>query len=250
MPPCRDTPEKISSLCGVNGRLSGMTTGIEYTFELGEWIALEYAGGDTLKHIHECHADRCPAPLYVRRWRKRYPQFELLMLEAEETRAELFADEQLSIADDPRRQAAAASNAIAVRRWLAERMDRNRYSKTKMIDVNVHGTVDHRHMAQLTDEQLAHIAQGAITLEAQAEDHLVEQLPASDHELSSSSGAPITRALMESDPRTPPRSREVPSSNITSLVQPTAQQSPEKISEKSDSSEESDKIEGMRNPFD
>ena len=217
-----------------------MKTDIEYTYKGGEWIALEHASGDSIQVIHRHHPDLCPAPMLVKRWRKRYPQFDALMVEAEETRADLLAEETITISDDPNLQAAAARNAIGTRQWLAERLNRGRFGNSRSVDVSVHGTIDHRHMAQLSDSQLLAIAQGAV-IEGEAS----QVVSASDQ----APGAPESCVNKESAPPHPPARRAVPSPHISSLVIPDLPDPANNILGSPDISDSSS-VKGLRNVFD
>ena len=84
------------------------------------------------------------------------------MKEAEKVRAEILADGTLAIADDEKRSAAAAANAIRARQWLAERLDRKRYGKESTVRQEIRGQIQHQHVHQLTDEQLMAIAAGDV----------------------------------------------------------------------------------------
>lgn len=137
-------------------------SGVKYTFEVGEWIANQYALGARIADLYQCHPERCPHPVTVSRWRKKYGQFDLLMIEAEQVRAEYLADDALRIADDPSKSAARARNAIRTRQWLAERLDRDRYGQQQKVNVDHSGVIDVRHSHTLTRDQLVTIALGGV----------------------------------------------------------------------------------------
>lgn len=145
----------------------------QYTFEVGEWLAVEHSKGDSVATIHQAHPDRIPAPIYITRWRKEFPAFDLLMTEAEQARAEVLADQTLEVADDKERNAASAGNAIKARQWLAARLNRGRFGTHKTTESkHLHdhsGTVNHRTYAAYSDEDLQAIIRGeAVVIEGEA----------------------------------------------------------------------------------
>jgi hypothetical protein len=140
-----------------------------YDRERAAWIAEQYADGDcSLRELSRLHPDRVPAPIWVYRWRRDYPDFDLAMQDAERVRAQNLADDILAVANDPAATAAQARNRMLGRQWLAERYDRDRYGNAARVDHKHSGsvTVD---LPALSDEQLAAIAaQGRPALEGSA----------------------------------------------------------------------------------
>ena len=206
----------------------------DYSIELAEWIAREYAMADSsLADLHAAHPERCPDPLTVTRWRKRYPQFDLLMIEATEVRAEVLADSQLKIAGDDRRPAAQVRNMIQVRQWLAERLNRDRFGASRSVDVNVTGEISTKHVHELTRDQLIAIAQGAV-IEGQAEriENQVDgtgQIDQVRHELEAD--ARLNGARGQADPGHPPaRQRGSPPECDSLVPRQPGDSAPEKIS--------------------
>lgn len=130
----------------------------EFDYGTAEFIALEVAAGAAVSGLHEAYPDRVPSTIVVNRWRKQIPAFDLLMGEAEEAKAELLADQVVSIADDQDLLAAQANNAIKARQWLAgklhERFGTSPVSKGGAGAVNL--------SVRLTDEQLMQIASGGV----------------------------------------------------------------------------------------
>jgi hypothetical protein len=129
----------------------------EFDFGKAEFIAKEVAMGAGVAELHRLYPERIPSPIIVNRWRKRYPAFDLVMLEAEEAKAEMLADETIKIADDDELQAGQAANGIKARQWMAGKLHERFGSspKSKEGDVHYHNTVN------LTDEQLMAIAGSA-----------------------------------------------------------------------------------------
>ena len=93
-----------------------------YDFNTAAWIAQEYALGDGLLLLHNSHPEIVPSPVVVKRWRREFPAFDILMVEAEHARAEVYVDQTLVIADSDARTAGAARNSIQSRQWAAARM--------------------------------------------------------------------------------------------------------------------------------
>lgn len=114
----------------------------EYSFPVAEWIALEHAAGDSLKALHQAHPDTVPNPLVIKRWRRDYPAFEIMMREAEQARAEVLADETISIADNPRIKSARAGHQIRARQWLASKLDKDKYGNHQSVTTTATGETD------------------------------------------------------------------------------------------------------------
>jgi hypothetical protein len=153
-----------TGLAAIYGGSGGLAMpAIEYSFNLAEWIAREHACGASLATLHAQHSDRVPNPIIVKRWRREFPAFDLLMIEAEHARADCLVDETLGIADDTSRNAAAAGNAIRARQWLAERLNRKLYGRTVSVDVPAdggHGESDDE--SAYTDEELQAIIRAGL----------------------------------------------------------------------------------------
>jgi len=144
----------------------------EYQFPLAEWIAFEHARGDSLAKLHEHHPEKVPSPIVIKRWRRDYPAFDLLMNEAEQARAAALADETLIFADNPELHAGQAGNSIKARQWLAARLDRDRWGQHVTTAHTGTMSADHGAMAEYSDADLqAIIAAGlrAGSLEGEAE---------------------------------------------------------------------------------
>lgn len=161
-----------------------------YTLPRGEFIAREHAGGEPLKSLHECHPERVPRPVIIKRWRNKYPQFDLLMIEAEQARADLLVEEALQ-ASDSERAAAKTRNAIDVRLKLAARLDPDKYGKAKPPETDDDGKeVHYGDTYVLTDSQLMVIALQGLepeqlkAMERQAIDGTAEEAPTPPQEIS------------------------------------------------------------------
>lgn len=128
---------------------------VHYSAELGEWIAERVAEGASLLDLRDAYPDRMPTPLQCRRWRDTWPGFDTAMRDAERARAEWLAEDSVRVSDAPGDAARCKVRADA-RRWMAERLDRDRYGQR--VDHHHSGQVDVVH--ELSDAQLAAIATG------------------------------------------------------------------------------------------
>lgn len=145
-------------MTGMNGTLVILKDIREFDPHVAEFIALEVAKGASVSELHEEFEDRVPSPIIVNRWRKQVPQFDLVMREAEECKAQALADQVVRIADDEDRQAAQAANAIKARQWLASKLSEQFTAVPKPTGPQV---VINNGLA-LSDEQLMQIAAGAV----------------------------------------------------------------------------------------
>jgi len=151
----------------------------KYNFEIAQWIAIEHASGDSLKELHNSHPEIVPNPLILRRWRRDFPAFDLIMTEAECARAEILADQTIMIADDPDYDPKRAGQAIRARQWLASRLDRSRYGDSQSAQVAPIGEAE----SIYSDEQLQSIIRqglrdSAIESESEAETETESRHPA------------------------------------------------------------------------
>jgi hypothetical protein len=143
----------------------------EYDFQMASWIAQEHAQGDTLLQLHQAHPDLVPAPMTVKRWRREFPAFDLLMIEAEHARADVLVDETFDIADGKGehkdRTAGAARNSIQARQWAASRLNAGRYGSKQTVQgtIDHSGTVKHESMSAYSDEDLQAIIRAGIKAE-------------------------------------------------------------------------------------
>lgn len=133
-------------------------------------IAEAYANADaSLRELHKQQPDSVPSPFWLYRWRRDHPEFDLAMQDAEKCRAQNLADDVLAVADDAGAAAAHNRNRMVGRQWLAERLDRDRYSGSSQVNHRHSGTV-HVDRAELTDDQLLMIMQGeASAIEGEAQ---------------------------------------------------------------------------------
>jgi hypothetical protein len=133
----------------------------EYTPEKGLKIAELFAANLSISEICEANFDWLPSPLFVRRWRKMYPAFDALMVEAGECRAELLVEENREISGEEGRQAAVSRNMMAANDRLAEALDPQTYGKgARLGETGVQGET--RALVTLTDDQLLRIAAGKV----------------------------------------------------------------------------------------
>lgn len=152
-----------------------VTAPIEYSYPLAEWIASEHASGDSIAQLCRAHADTIPGPLVIRRWRRDYPAFDLIMREAEKARAEILADETIAIADDEGRIPAQARLAVSSRQWLAGRLDRDRYGAIAVSGPQVAAATDHGDMSDDDLQAIIRAGMRASAIEGEAE--RVENVP-------------------------------------------------------------------------
>jgi hypothetical protein len=140
----------------------------EYDFQAASWIAQEHAQGDTLLQLHQAHPETVPAPMTVKRWRREFPAFDLLMLEAEHARADCLVDQTLDIADSDDRTAGAARNSIQARQWAASRLNQARYGQKSVVDGSIThgGTVKHESMSVYSDDDLQAIIRAGVKADA------------------------------------------------------------------------------------
>ncbi len=138
-----------------------------YNLESAAWIAREHATGATLLELHQAHESTVPDPVTIKRWRREFPAFDLLMVEAEHVRADVLADQTLAIADSDKRTAGAARNSIQVRQWLAARLNEDRYGQRKPGDTGhpystPPGVSNSRPMAAYSDADLQQIIRAGL----------------------------------------------------------------------------------------
>ena len=137
----------------VNEPMIFLANAPEFTFPVGEFIALEVAKGFGIGTLHDAYPDRVPNPIIVRRWAKNIVPFKLLMEEAEAMRAERLADETVTISDDDKFLAADKAQRIKARQWLAGKLH-DRYGSGA--DAKAGGDINIGLI--LTDDQLMAIA--------------------------------------------------------------------------------------------
>jgi len=147
-----------------------------YEFQSAAWIAQEHATGATLLELHQAHPDNVPSPMVVKRWRREFPAFDLLMIEAEHARADVLVDQTFDIADSDDRTAGAARNSIQARQWAAARMHRDRWAQTKTLEVVTpqERTGKRELMSVYSDEDLQEIIRAGLK-ESSIEGEVVDQ---------------------------------------------------------------------------
>ncbi|MHC4268889.1 MAG: helix-turn-helix domain-containing protein [Planctomycetota bacterium] len=96
----------------------------KYNQSLGEKILSRYADGETLTQI--CKDDDMPKRNTVYRWRSDYPKFGEAYLLAQEQHVDALVDEAGHIVDTEQNPKLAKSRAEH-RRWLASRLNRQKY---------------------------------------------------------------------------------------------------------------------------
>lgn len=140
-----------------------LATGInEYTAERGQWIAGQVAGGPSVAALARDFPEHVPAPLVVARWRRQYPQFDLLMAEAEAVRADYLAEQCLEVADDESRTAAHATNGIKVRQSLAAALHPSKYGQGAAGKRGADDKGEPASLQDMTDAELMAVARGAV----------------------------------------------------------------------------------------
>ncbi len=149
-----------------------------YDFQSAAWIAQEHATGDTLLALHVAHPDTVPAPLIVARWRREFPAFDVLMIEAEHARADVLIDATLGIADSDNRTAGAARNSIQARQWMAGKLNQDRCGSRRHVEATIthDGTVKHESMSVYSDADLQAIIRAGMRESAlEGESKRIEQ---------------------------------------------------------------------------
>ncbi len=96
----------------------------KYNQSLGEEILSRYSNGETLTHI--CKDDDMPKRNTVYRWRLSYPEFGEAYLLAQEQHTDALIDEAGQIVDTELNPQLAKVRADH-RRWLASRLNRQKY---------------------------------------------------------------------------------------------------------------------------
>jgi hypothetical protein len=132
---------------------------VEYSFPLAEWIAFEHAGGDSLAMLQRAHPEKVPSALVIKRWRRDYPAFNLMMVEAEHARAEVLADETISISDNPDIKAGRIGHQVRARQWLASKLHTAKYGNQQAI-TTTHKGEDSNEAVYSDDELQAIIRAG------------------------------------------------------------------------------------------
>ena len=125
-------------------------------------IVIEVSMGAAVHTLHNEYPDRVPNPIIINRWRREVPQFDMLMQEAEMSKAQMYADETIGISDDTKLKASERNVRIKARQWYAGKMAGA--FKDEEGGIKVDATI------RLSDEQLMAIAsQGRPLLEGRSE---------------------------------------------------------------------------------
>jgi hypothetical protein len=196
-----------------------------YDFQAASWIAQEHATGATLLELHNNHPDTVPSPMTVKRWRREFPAFDLLMVEAEHARADVLIDKTINIADNDDRTAGAARNSIQVRQWIAARLNQSRYGQKSAIDSthNHSGTVKHESMSVYSDDDLQAIIRAGVKQESQVIEGQFKQIDQGTPGTPPGQDNGGLEAKDGADPPTPKKSKPAPSvsTNVIPIAKPT-----------------------------
>lgn len=123
---------------------------IEYSTDRAAAICELVASGLALKEI--CLIAGMPTRSTAYKWLAQHTEFSDMYARAREERADLIADEIVTIADtDPDPQIARVR--IDARKWWAAKVNPKKYGEKSHVDVNVR-----REIAQMDDAELAAIA--------------------------------------------------------------------------------------------
>ena len=150
----------------------------QYTPAKGEFVAEQYANGETLANLAAGFPDYLPAAMYMKQWRHEYPAFNELMKLAEAARADVMMQDCFDIADDTGRQAAQAANAIKVRQAMAAALDSNTYGNRRILAGDKDNPLLVAKAEALTDDQLLAIARGAMQSAGITHDSMESRPPA------------------------------------------------------------------------
>lgn len=135
-----------------------------YDATRAEWIALRYASGEpgtSLRALHLADPAAVPEPLIIARWRKTWPAFAAVMVEADEARAAAMMDETVEIADDSSKLAANAKNGIAARWRMAEALAPGMFGQRRILAGDANAPLRIGQASELSDADLMAIARGA-----------------------------------------------------------------------------------------
>ncbi len=125
---------------------------IKFTLDMGALICEMVANGLALKEI--CALDGMPARTTAYKWLAEHEDFANMYARAREERADLIADEIVTIADtEP--DANKARVRIDARKWWAAKVNPKKFGEKATVDLNVK-----KDASQLTDAELEHIAAG------------------------------------------------------------------------------------------
>ncbi len=129
----------------------------KYNQSLAENILSRYADGETLTKI--CEDDGMPKRNTIYRWRSDYPEFGKAYQLALEQHVDALVDEACHIVDtepDPQRAKVRADH----RRWLASRLNRNKYGDK--IEIKKQETIDMTPILAAAQERMKKIGVGDI----------------------------------------------------------------------------------------
>lgn len=125
---------------------------ISYTSDLGAAICELVANGLALNEI--CLRDGMPSRTTAYKWLGQNEEFANMYARAREERADLIADEIVSIADTED-DANKARVRIDARKWWAARVNPKKYGERSQVDLNLKRDVE-----QMDDAELTAIAAG------------------------------------------------------------------------------------------
>lgn len=137
--------------------MENRSTDIE-THHRGQWVSSQardaairticerVAEGESLKAV--CLSDpQLPSPGLVYVWCDRYPAYAIQMRAAHLIKGDVLADRILEVAEDESLEPAARNVRIGAYRWLAGKLNPDRWSDVRRLDIT-------SSVSMLTDEQL------------------------------------------------------------------------------------------------
>lgn len=154
----------------------------EFTQQIADTICERISDGESLRAI--CREDAMPNKATVFRWLAANPLFSDQYARAREAQADTLADELTDIADDARNdwmerlgedgqplgwrengEAIQRSRLrVDTRKWIASKLKPKKYGER----LELAGELTQRHVTEITDAELAHIATGGSAGVAQA----------------------------------------------------------------------------------
>ena len=131
--------------------------GIKYGPEITEVICGHLAGGMSLTSV--CLMEGLPHKRQVVRWLQKYPEFVTAYVIAVKSRADIFAEEMIDIADNQALDPYARRIMIDTRKWIAGKHN-SKYAEASTLRHEGSLTISRR-AEDMTDDELATVATGS-----------------------------------------------------------------------------------------
>ena len=131
--------------------------GIKYGPEITEVICGHLAGGMSLTSV--CLMDGLPHKRQVVRWLQKYPEFVTAYVVAVKSRAHIFAEEMIDIADNQALDPYARRIMIDTRKWIAGKHN-SKYAEASTLRHEGSIAISRR-AEDMTDDELATVATGS-----------------------------------------------------------------------------------------